>query len=87
MLTDEWQPIDTAPRDGTAVLLGSRGGSWIGKYLPVYGSGYVPDNPWFSLILNHDHMGEKWFKPTHWKPLPDTRLLADDIRALKGNGT
>jgi hypothetical protein len=66
---EEWQPIETAPKD-KAVILGARGGVWIGKYLPVYGSGYVPDNPWSSLMLNHDHMGEKWCKPTHWTPLP-----------------
>lgn len=65
-----WQPIETAPKDGTAILLGSRGGSWIGKWLPVYVSGYRPDNPWSSLMLNHDHMGEKWCVPTHWMPLP-----------------
>ena len=29
----------------------------------------VPDNPWSSLMLNHDHMGEKWHPPTHWQPL------------------
>jgi hypothetical protein len=67
---DAWQPIETAPKDGTAILLGARGGSWIGKWLPVYTSGYVPDNKWSSLMLNHDHMGEKWQQPTHWMPLP-----------------
>ncbi|MDE2202701.1 MAG: DUF551 domain-containing protein [Burkholderiaceae bacterium] len=71
-----WQPIETAPKDGTAILLGSRGGAWIGKWLPVYVSGYRPDNPWSSLMLNHDHMGEKWCKPTHWMPLPAAPGLA-----------
>lgn len=65
-----WRDIATAPKDGTAILLGSRCGSWIGKWLPVYVSGYRPENPWSSLMLNHDHMGEKWCKPTHWMPLP-----------------
>lgn len=64
-----WQPIETAPKDGTAILLGCTGGAWIGKWLPVYGSGYRPENPWSSLMLNHDHMGEKWWRPTHWMPL------------------
>ncbi len=76
-----WQPIETAPKDGTAILLGSRGGAWIGKWLPVYVSGYRPDNPWSSLMLNHDHMGEKWCKPTHWMPLPaapQTKELTND---------
>ena len=70
MCNYEWKSIETAPKDGTAILLGSRGGSWIGKWLPVYVSGYQPENPWSSLMLNHDHMGEKLCKPTHWMPLP-----------------
>lgn len=66
-----WQPIETAPRDGTAILLGSSDGAWIAKYDPVYPSGYRPKNPWFSLMLNHDHMGRMPnTKPTHWMPLP-----------------
>lgn len=75
-----WMPIETAPKDGTAILLGSRGGSWIGKWLPVYVSGYRPENPWSSLMLNHDHMGEKWCKPTHWMPLPPPPTSSADSR-------
>jgi len=66
-----WLPIETAPKDGTAIMLGARCGAWIGKYLPVYQSGFKPDNPWSSLMLNHDHLYEKWQTPTHWMPLPE----------------
>ena len=65
-----WMPIETAPKDGTLIVLGSRNGVWIGKYLPLYGSGYRPDNPWSSMLLNHDHMAERYTWPTHWMPLP-----------------
>lgn len=69
-----WQPIETAPKDGSAVLLSrpDSGGSWIGKYEPVYQSGYRPDNPWFSLMLNRDYLSKplKSSAPTHWMPLP-----------------
>lgn len=65
-----WQPIETAPKDGTAIMLGARWGAWIGKYLPIYQSGYKPENPWSSLMLNHDHLSEKRYSPTHWMPLP-----------------
>jgi hypothetical protein len=69
-----WQPIETAPKDGSAVLLSraDAGGSWIGKYYPVYTSGYRPDNPWFSLMLNRDYLPKplKSSAPTHWAPLP-----------------
>lgn len=65
-----WQPIATAPRDGTLILLGARNGVWVGKYVPVYQSGYRPANPWSSMLMNHDHMAERYTQPTHWQPLP-----------------
>lgn len=66
-----WQPIETAPRDGTAVLLASSAGAWFGTWKPVYQSGYMPLNPWFSLMLNHDHLHRPSGLPTHWMPLPE----------------
>lgn len=67
----QWQPIETAPKDGTAILLSNERGAWMAKYDPVYPSGYRPENPWFSLMLNHDHMRKgKPCAPTHWMPLP-----------------
>ena len=66
-----WQPIETAPKDGTAVLLANDCGVWIGKYVPVYQSGFAPAIPWFSLMLNHDHVGNKSCAPTHWMPIPE----------------
>lgn len=69
--SQQWQPISTAPKDGTAVLVSNERGAWIAKYEPVYQSGYRPENPWFSLMLNHDHMRKgKPYSPTHWMPLP-----------------
>ena len=65
-----WMPIETAPKDGTLIVLGARNGVWLGKYLPLYGSGYKPENPWSSMLLNHDHMAERYTRPTHWMPLP-----------------
>lgn len=69
-----WQPIDTVPKDGTPVLVSNaeRGGAWIAYYLPVYPSGYKPENPWNSLMLNMRWHGTKWAStvPTHWQPIP-----------------
>lgn len=67
----QWQPIETAPKDGTAILIGNERGAWIAKYEPVHPSGYRPANPWFSLMLNHDHLRKvRPHRPTHWMPLP-----------------
>ena len=68
---DGWMPIDTAPKDGTYILLGSTDGAWIARNYPVYVSGYRPEDPWQSMMLNHEHMGRyPKAKPTHWMPLP-----------------
>lgn len=54
----DWQPIDTAPQDGTRVLL------WIstGIAMPFSWDGERWQGDDFPLNL-------AW--PTHWMPLPD----------------
>ena len=67
-----WMPIESAPKDGTPVSVGNGDGTWAAKYEPVYQSGYRPENPWFSLFLNHRHIGQyPSLVPTHWMPLPE----------------
>jgi len=68
----EWLPIESAPRDGSYILVCNSHGSWIAKYHPVYPSGYRPSNPWASMMLNHDHIENpgRFDHPTHWRPLP-----------------
>ena len=74
-----WRPISTAPKDGALIVLGARNGVWLGKYLPVYQSGYRPENPWSSMLLNHDHMAERYTRPTHWMPLPPLPTSAEGV--------
>lgn len=71
---DKWQPIETAPKDGRYLMVGNEDGVWIASYSAQFQSGYKPDNPWISLMLNHRHI-EKVNRnyssvPTHWMPLP-----------------
>lgn len=67
----QWQPIETAPKDGTVVMVCNEDGTWIAKYVPIYPSGCRAENPWFSLMLNHDHLRKvRSYRPTHWMPLP-----------------
>jgi len=76
----EWQPIDTAPKDGTGVLLaphmataswdfGAEG--WIILNIPLNEDrtlSFSGDKPelWFELMA--DVYG---VQPTHWMPLPE----------------
>lgn len=77
-----WMPIATAPRDGTYVLLGSAesGGAWVGKYEEQYQSGWRPENPWSSMMLNVQHLPVKYprLRPTHWMPLPPAPVSTDN---------
>lgn len=56
---EEWRPIDTAPRDGTQVLLTGVGlDRWISTGRWVNGHWYDDDGPgWLANV-------------THWMPLP-----------------
>ena len=63
----QWQPIETAPRDGTYILLG-----W---FLEGGGGGHPEVAFWHSTkqlwcssrLLN----AEGYYSPTHWQPLPE----------------
>jgi hypothetical protein len=71
-----WQPIETAPKDGEEVILrhGSRVGSacwveWPATYEP---DGCLIDEGGESWSIGHD--GDSWDDekaPTHWMPLPE----------------
>jgi len=76
---NEWQPIETAPKDGTMVSLygicageingiapeptGPHTGAWCGGK-----SDYAGDD-WWSL--DEGECYAIWCKPTHWMPLPE----------------
>jgi hypothetical protein len=72
----QWQPIETAPKDGTPILILYKGhaiealwecvdsGDWESGQQPVY---------WWSSELNYLEDGDE---PTHWMPLP-TPPIAD----------
>lgn len=70
-----WQPIETAPRDGTGVLV----------YAP-YGGGFVTQ----SYYKEMPHNGHMWVVdcgeicPTHWMPLPQPPTAAIEAAMKKG---
>ena len=76
-MTMEWQPIETAPKDGTWVLL--TGGvifyGWDGDDFPDCVVGqyvsdqYVSEDKWQFAWYDGGCYGE-YEHPTHWMPLP-----------------
>ena len=68
----KWQPIETAPRDGTFILLAGPSGYSttplrveVCRYLPEY----RPLNPWQNH--SNDSFTDGGEPPTHWAPLPE----------------
>ena len=60
-----WQPIETAPRDGTRILLCSQGGAvWMGHWVGV--SGVHRINGW----TRYNSVDIDW-SPHYWMPLPN----------------
>lgn len=57
---NDWLPIQSAPKDGTLIILGWMDSVDVGSSL---GGDFSPDQ--------NDH--GSWFltQPTHWQPMPD----------------
>lgn len=61
-----WEPIETAPKDGTYILLWRPGfrqetAHWLADMIGF-------DWPWLLPLPGEDRMR---LKPTHWRPLPE----------------
>jgi hypothetical protein len=68
----KWQPIETAPKDGTFIILGGPSGvqstplrAHIARWYPAY----RPLNPWQTH--DNDAFTDDGEPPTCWLPLPD----------------
>ena len=63
----EWQPIETAPKDGTWILAGEFGNpDFVGDYYAASWSG-DEDGCWCA---NCGQYVTQEPEPTHWMPLP-----------------
>ena len=73
---NEWQPIETAPKDGTWILLsggnidygwdnGERPPAVVGQYVLFHRKG-----SWQFAWYDGGYYGE-YENPTHWMPLPE----------------
>jgi len=59
-----WQPIATAPRDGTDILVCAFGATML--VVAFDNEAKNPEFPWLTL----DGPGYNKDAPTHWMPLP-----------------
>ena len=63
----EWQPIETAPRDGTAILV------WPGVLfteMTYFHTSVVRWHDWKEAWIEASGEEYNTFYPTHWMPLP-----------------
>jgi len=64
---NEWQPIETAPKDATPILLFINGNPKRG-FLIQTGS-YLKKDNWEGWVDSYEC--EDLAPPTHWMPLPE----------------
>lgn len=66
--TSTWKPIETAPKDGTAILTWKHGWREVEKcrYIPPLKTGSYESAGYWELVhaFSEEH-------PTHWMPLPE----------------
>jgi hypothetical protein len=71
----EWQPIDTAPRDNSIILLA--GIDDLGDQ--VVGEGYWETYLWWNGEHNDPEWSWGWeAEPTHWMPMPEPPKKGDE---------
>jgi hypothetical protein len=85
-----WQPIESAPKDGTEVIVGVDIASvWItrGAFYVAPGERDSDDSVgWWSY--KHSVTQEKLddiYEPTHWLPMPETPSDREDRRIAEAN--
>lgn len=61
-----WQPISTAPKDGTHILL------WVGTTYRGYWATFSDNGAWDDPLLYWQKADTAFspLTPTHWQPLP-----------------
>lgn len=81
-MCNKWQPIESAPKDGTEILLGKdiasvwivRNGRWVNwrDWCPAPTEpGEQVDGWWCYRNSVAQEMLEGIYEPTHWMPLPE----------------
>ena len=63
-MNDVWMPIDTAPKDGSAVLV------WDG-YNQTTAIWCAEFTGWELAVPSDGYIDSNCISPTHWMPLPE----------------
>lgn len=85
----EWQPIETAPKDGRTLLLGRFNSH--GKWRTLRGQWFSADaiaesweepdgcdEGWYETSVECEDVPNCWWtEPTHWQPLPPAPGVGD----------
>lgn len=80
---DEWQPIATAPKDGTWII-GYRPRSFDGEPDYLHMHWYVSATPELCEWQGYEWAIPHWSdQPTHWMPLPNPPALVDHTGGVK----
>lgn len=79
-----WEPIETAPKDGTSVDLWAQGQRWAnkrwGRHDPFSDAPFGPEH-WIAVTAPRgEPIGFRYIEPTHWMPLPSPPVGAADER-------
>ena len=73
-----WQPIETAPKDGTRVLTSA------GLGFPVWDAAYTATRPPGEPQYRWEEYGPRWqrtgfcdvgYRPKYWMPIPDCNVF------------
>lgn len=64
----EWQPIESAPRDGSVIWLYLAGEGYHGPRRCDITTGVWTDSGWY--VIADGYAGVVSDQPTHWMPLP-----------------
>jgi len=69
----EWQPIYTAPRDGTNILVYEHTKDWTGCEAKIFAVAYwnlAGSGGWDIAFCGGYEFDQELNEPTHWMPLP-----------------